>query len=240
MSLTVAVAQLQSTIGDLTGTVADHVAQIREAAAGGASVVVFPELSLTGYDPELIDLQTLRIGPDDLLVQPLRRVCRELRIQAFVGAPVAPADPEAFLPEIGVLSIDASGTARHAYSKQHLAVGEIGLFSAGRRPGRLTLGGLRTSLAVCADAATPEHPQQEAAAGAQVYLLGALYLMGAENRITEQMARITGLGMWAVLAQHSGGTGIGPACGGSGIWSPDGRVVARLGTGPGVAVATVG
>jgi predicted amidohydrolase len=73
-----------------------------------------------------------------------------------------------------------------------------------------------------------------------VYLLGALYLMGAENRITEQMARITGLGMWAVLAQHSGGTGIGPACGGSGIWSPDGRVVARLGTGPGVAVATVG
>jgi hypothetical protein len=39
-----------------------------------------------------------------------------------------------------------------------------------------------------------------------------------------------------MLAQYSGGTGGGPACGLSGGWRPDGTEAVRLGAGPGTAV----
>ncbi len=65
----------------------------------------------------------------------------------------------------------------------------------------------------------------------------ALYVIGTEQRLEEQMVAVTRAGMWAVLAQFSGGTGGGPECGLGGAWRPDGTPVARFGAGPGMALA---
>lgn len=52
----VALGQINTTVGDLRGNVDLMVATAREAAGRGAEVVVFPELSLTGYPPrDLVD-----------------------------------------------------------------------------------------------------------------------------------------------------------------------------------------
>lgn len=45
----VALAQIAPRLGDLAGNLELHAARVREAAAGGADLVVFPELGLTGY-----------------------------------------------------------------------------------------------------------------------------------------------------------------------------------------------
>ena len=47
----IALAQTNSTVGDLCGNAKRILAFARRAADGGANVVVFPELSLTGYPP---------------------------------------------------------------------------------------------------------------------------------------------------------------------------------------------
>lgn len=53
----VALCQLNSTVGDMAGNAARMLAWYRAAALRGASLVVFPELSLTGYPPrDLLDL----------------------------------------------------------------------------------------------------------------------------------------------------------------------------------------
>ena len=44
-----AVAQSIAKPGDLDGSIADHVRLASQAADQGAKLVVFPELSLTGY-----------------------------------------------------------------------------------------------------------------------------------------------------------------------------------------------
>src|SRR3974377_918121 len=50
--LAIAVAQLNSTVGDIAGN-ADKVLRARlKAAAQGADLVVFPELFIAGYPPE--------------------------------------------------------------------------------------------------------------------------------------------------------------------------------------------
>src|SRR6202161_1078915 len=47
----IALAQLNPTVGDLAGNVDRMTRASRDAAARGAEVVVFPELSVTGYPP---------------------------------------------------------------------------------------------------------------------------------------------------------------------------------------------
>ncbi|HEX2627216.1 MAG TPA: nitrilase-related carbon-nitrogen hydrolase [Candidatus Limnocylindrales bacterium] len=48
-TLRIALAQVAPTLGDLEANLARHHALIRDARAGGAGLVVFPELGLTGY-----------------------------------------------------------------------------------------------------------------------------------------------------------------------------------------------
>ncbi|WP_232441206.1 NAD+ synthase [Burkholderia ubonensis] len=54
--LTVTLGQINPTVGDLEGNIALMLAVARKARAAGADMVVFPELSLTGYSPaDLLD-----------------------------------------------------------------------------------------------------------------------------------------------------------------------------------------
>jgi NAD+ synthase/NAD+ synthase (glutamine-hydrolysing) len=47
----IALGQINTTVGDLRGNTDRMVGMARQAAAGGAELVVFPELSVTGYPP---------------------------------------------------------------------------------------------------------------------------------------------------------------------------------------------
>ena len=126
-ALHIAAVQCVEHPGDLAGTAAEHGRQIAEAADAGADVVLFPELSLTGYEPELIDLHRISIPVNSPLLDPISTSCRQRRVHALVGAPTGTGP----LPQIGVLHVDPRGTVRFAYAKQHLQVGEVGIFSGG-------------------------------------------------------------------------------------------------------------
>ncbi|MFX7858146.1 nitrilase-related carbon-nitrogen hydrolase, partial [Acinetobacter baumannii] len=52
MTVTVALAQINCTVGDFAGNAARIVAAAREAHQAGARILLTPELSLTGYPPE--------------------------------------------------------------------------------------------------------------------------------------------------------------------------------------------
>jgi NAD+ synthase/NAD+ synthase (glutamine-hydrolysing) len=55
----IALGQIDTTVGDLTGNVDRMIRAAREAAAAGAEMVVFPELSVTGYPPrDLVEKPT--------------------------------------------------------------------------------------------------------------------------------------------------------------------------------------
>lgn len=230
--LRIAAVQCVAHPGDIAGTAAEHARQIASAADDGAGVVLFPELSLTGYEPDLIDLHGIRIAVDDPVLQPLSRICQQRRVHALVGVPTSGSA----LPQIGVLHIDARGTVRLTYAKQHLHVGEIGIFGAGPTGSLLDIGGWRLALSIGSDVAVAAHPAAARRAGADAYLVGGLYVIGSEQRLAGQMEQAGRQRMWVMLAQYSGGTGGGPACGLSGGWRPDGSEAVRLGAGPGIAL----
>ena len=142
-------------------------------------------------------------------------------------------------PRIGVLHISPTGAIAPAYNKCHLDTGEIGIFAAGTAAGLIDIDGWRIGLAVGRDASVPGHAERLIRMGADVYAVAALFRLGSDERMAGQMAAAAARGLWVVLAQYCGGTGGGPACGRSGVWSPGGEEQVRLGTAPGLAVVDV-
>jgi NAD+ synthase (glutamine-hydrolysing) len=67
-SMRIVLGQINSTVGDLGGNVDLMIAAARRAAGAGAELVVFPELSLTGYPPrDLVEKQSfLERGEEQL------------------------------------------------------------------------------------------------------------------------------------------------------------------------------
>lgn len=221
-SLTVAVAQPSCAARDVAANAVSHAALVR--AAPTARVIVFPELSLTGYE-----LDAPVVAPDDPRLTPVIEACAETGALALAGAPVGPGR------HIGVLAIDGGG-ARVAYRKMFLGGAEPEHLEPGGAPAVITVDGVRLGLAVCRDTGVPEQAARTAALGIDAYLAGVLD-NADELRVQDERARriAAAHGVWVAFASFAAPTGFGYAAAGgrSRIWAPDGRVVAAAGPAPG-------
>jgi carbon-nitrogen hydrolase len=145
--LSVAVAQPPCVPHDVAANARAHAGAVRRA---GARVVVFPELSLTGYE-----LDAAAVDPADERLAPLTEACAETGVIALAGAPVA--EPAGGRPTyIAVLAFDQGG-ASVAYRKMWLGEEEAVRFTPGPEPARIIVDGWRLGLAVCKDTGVPEH-----------------------------------------------------------------------------------
>ncbi|MGF6835366.1 putative amidohydrolase [Paenarthrobacter sp. TE4293] len=230
--------------------VAAHVVLVEQAHALGARLVLFPELSLTGYDLEAFggpgaSSRPTPLGPpspwlsdDDARLQPLRDVCARTKTTAVIGAAWRAADQT---PRLASLIIGPDGSVRPVF-KTHLHGAERDLFVPGSGPEIVDVDGWRVAFAVCADAAYPTHAGAAADAKADVYAVSALYTGGEELRLGLHMgARSMDHRMFGLLANLGGETPLGASCGLSGAWGPDGAAVARAaGTGTEIAMVTLG
>lgn len=228
----IAVAQPRCIAGDVAANALAHAATVR---AAGARVVIFPELSLTGYE-----LDAPAIAAGDPRLQPLVEACAESATLALAGAPVP---GEAARSHIAMLAVDGGG-ARVAYRKLFLGGAEPRRFSPGTGPAVLEVDGWRLGLAICRDTGIPRHAADTAALGIDAYVAGVLESADDAPVIDERARRIaTAQGVWVAIASFAGSTGGGysRAAGCSGIWAPGGVVMARAGAEPGgIARARLG
>ena len=199
--------------------------------AAHARVVVFPELSLTGYE-----LDAPELSPDDPRLTPIVDACAASGSIALVGAPVGGDEGT---HHIGILAIDGTRAAV-AYRKVWLGGDEPYHFRSGPGPAVVEVDGWRLGLAVCMDTGVPSHAAQTAALGIDAYVAGLLETAADAAVVGERARRVaTDHSVWVAIASFAGSTGGGydEAAGGSGVWDRDGRVVAEAGTEPG-AIAT--
>jgi len=221
--LLLAVAQPECVPYDVAANASAHADLVRRA---GARVVVFPELSLTGYE-----LDAPPLAADDPRLGPLVEACADTGSVALAGAPVAG-------PHIGMLAVDGTG-ARVAYRKMWLGGVEPDRFAPGAGPAVLDVDGWRLGLAICKDTGVPRHAADTAALGIDAYVAGILE-SAPDMPVQEERAQrvVTDHGVWLALASFAGSTGGGfaDAGGRSSIRDPAGVVVARAGTGTGEVV----
>lgn len=229
-AFTLAAAQSISIAGDVPANIERHLAFMRVAAQQGVQLLVFPELSLTGYEPSLA--AELAIAPEDKMLAPLREMARELRMTAVVGMPIRLTPQAGVL--IGALVLGADGSLA-VYTKQHLHAGEEVAFVAGQGGEALEWGDDRIALAVCADFSHASHPRAAAQAGATVYAAGVLI---SEGGYATDSALLQGYaaehGLLVLMANHGGPSGGWTCAGRSAIWAADGSLLAAV---PGVGDA---
>ncbi|WP_053139844.1 carbon-nitrogen hydrolase family protein [Pseudomonas sp. MIACH] len=229
-AFTLAAAQSISIAGDVPANIERHLAFMRVAAQQGVQLLVFPELSLTGYESSLA--AELAIAPEDKMLAPLREMARELRMTAVVGMPIRLTPQAGVL--IGALVLGADGSLA-VYTKQHLHAGEEVAFVAGQGGAALEWGDDRIALAVCADFSHASHPRAAAQAGATVYAAGVLISEGGyatDSALLQGYAAEHGLLM--LMANHGGPSGGWTCAGRSAIWAADGSLLAAV---PGVGDA---
>ena len=218
-SLTIAVAQPPTAAYDVAGNAVAHAAAVREA---DARVVVFPEMSLTGYE-----LDADLVAPDDPRLAPIVEACAGKGTIALVGAPTPG-------PHIGVLRIDGDG-ARAVYGKVYLHGTEAERFTPGE-PAVLDVDGWRLGLAVCRDTGIPEHAARTAALGIDGYVAGVVHHDHEADVHGDRAKRVAAdHGVWVATAAFAGPTGGGftRTSGRSGIWDAQGDVIAQAGPQPG-------
>jgi NAD+ synthase (glutamine-hydrolysing) len=161
-----ALAQIDTTVGDLDGNRDRILARLAEARDAGADIALFPELAITGYPPE------------DLLLRPsfvraaersLAQVAKEAKggIVAFVGVPHLDRDL------YNACAVCADGEVKAIYRKRFLP--NYGVFDEHRyfAPGRdlflLAHGEALIGPTVCEDMWQPGPPATDLAlAGAQL------------------------------------------------------------------------
>jgi len=180
-----ALAQINTTVGDLDGNRACILARLAEAKDAGADIALFPELAVTGYPPE------------DLLLRPsfvraaersLAQIAREARgIVAFVGVPHLDRDL------YNACAVCAAGEVKALYRKRFLP--NYGVFDEHRyfAPGRdlflLQHGEALIGPTVCEDVWQPGPPATDLAlAGAQLIVnISASPFHVGKDREREQM-----------------------------------------------------
>ena len=221
--LSVAAAQPRCEARDLPANALAHAEAI---LAAGARLVLFPELSLTGYE-----LEADPVAVTDPALATIVEACHAAGSIALVGAPVE----EEGRKYIAALRVDGERVSV-VYRKSHPGGDELKRFSAGDGPTVIDVDGWRVGLGICKDTGMAEHTAGTAALGVDVYLAG---LVHAREELDEQDARgpriAAACRSYVVFASFAGPTGGGydTTAGASTIWASDGTVLARASSAPG-------
>jgi len=161
--LQIALCQMNAVVGDIAGNERAILDAIGRARDGGAQLVLFPELALTGYPPE--DLLLKEHFLRDARAALDRLAAATAGIVALVGFPEREDDV------YNALAVLADGAVQAIYRKVHLpnygVFDEQRYFQSGTGPALIELGDAKIGLTICEDIWEPGPPAStEARAGA--------------------------------------------------------------------------
>ena len=222
----VALAQINTTVGDIDGNVRKILSTLGRAQELGAGYTLFPELAITGYPPEdLLHKEHFIEANLDAL---------EL-VSAACGTPTLVG----YVDRVGdnlynAMAMCGNGMVLQRYHKRRLpnygVFDEERYFSAGEAPGLTELGGTMMANTICEDVWVPELAAEAAEMGAQViFNISASPFHAGKGAEREAMLceRARANGVWLAYCNLVGGQDELVFDGRSVIISPSGEVIAR-------------
>lgn len=218
----ICVAQTNPVRGNIEQNIESHQKLIRLAASNNAGLIVFPELSLTGYEPELA--KDLATTADDRRLDVFQILSNTHQIIIGVGLPTKTATAVAIS-----MIIFQPHQSRQTYSKKWIHADEEPYFTGDSCFTGLLGGEARIALAICYELSVPEHAEQAFRNGAKVYLVSVSKTVGGIDKALERLSEIARTYSMTVLMSNQVGLAEGQACAGkTSIWRSDGVWAAHL------------
>ena len=163
----IAVAQINTTVGDFAGNAARIRGAVDTARAGGAKLVVTPEMSLSGYPAE--DLWLRDDFCDQCVAELMKLAPHCLDVAVIVGYPHREGRTR-----YNAAAVLRGGRIEKFYFKQRLpnykVFDEKRYFEVGNRPCVIEVDGRKVALTICEDLWFPEPAAQAKAAEAQLLI----------------------------------------------------------------------
>jgi len=191
-TLTIAIGQVNPTVGDIEGNVAIVERARQRAAADGAELLVLPELVITGYPPE--DL-VLRPAFQDAAL----RAVETLAGRTGEGGPAlligAPWRDQGRLYNAALL-LDRGQIAARRYKHvlpNYGVFDELRVFAPGPPPGPIAFRGVRLGVMVCEDMWSPDVAETLSESGAQILIVinGSPFELNKDDvRLNHAVARV--------------------------------------------------
>ena len=207
MSLRIAAAQLNQTVGDFDGNARQIIEAARSAAAAGARVLLTPELSLCGYPPEDLLLRPAFYDRCSQAIATIAEQTRGLDLRLLVGVPLVREGLRyngAVLIHRGAIVAD--------YAKHDLpnydVFDEERYFEPDNRPLVFEVEGVRFGVVICEDFWFGYAPECSRAAGAQVLLAlnaSPFHMNKQHVRLDTARQNVSALGMPMLAANLVGG-----------------------------------
>ena len=233
MTVKVAIAQMNSTVGDLAGNRAKIVDLARRAHAAGADIVLTPELSLVGYPPEDLLLRNAFYAKTQQTFAALAQDLTQFPdLHVVVGLPL---QDDAGLVRHNAASVLVNGQVLGTYRKHDLpnttVFDEKRYFSSSDQAFVFAVKGVRFGINICEDTWFAHAPPRARAAGAQVLLVpnGSPYHMNKLHlRYDTMRQNVCAQGMSLVYANLVGGQDELIFDGDSFVMNADGVICAQL------------
>ncbi len=194
MSVIVAIAQINSTVGDLAGNSERIAAAARRAADQGADIVLTPELSLVGYPPEDLLLRRSFYAKSSAALTALAAELSGLKdLHVIVGYPLTEEGSNGEFVNYNAASVLKEGAIVATYRKHALpnytVFDEKRYFTPSDEACTFDVKGTRFAINICEDTWFPDMPAKAKAAGAQVLLVpnASPYHMNKEHLRIEVM-----------------------------------------------------
>jgi len=159
--LRIALAQINTTVGDLAGNVQKIVAYLERAREVGADLVAFPELAITGYPPEDLLLKPSFVAANRAAVEEIAAATQGLT--AVVG--FADVDEDVYNAAAVLHDGALAGVYHKHYLPTYSVFDEDRTFRAGDANPVFVLGDVAVGVSICEDIWYPGGPPQIQAAG---------------------------------------------------------------------------
>ena len=204
--LAIALAQLNPTVGDVTGN-AEKVSRARATAAGqGADLVMFPELFISGYPPE------------DLVLKPAFQAACRSAVEALARETVSGPAVLVGVPWVEdgklynaylLLKGGKIAAARYKVDLPNYGVfDEKRVFVPGPMPGPVSFHGVRIGIPICEDIWGPDPVECVAETGGEILLVpnASPYRRGViDERLNVAVPRVVESGLPLVYLNMVGG-----------------------------------
>jgi len=205
--LRLALAQLNPTVGDLTGNAERARAARAQAAEAGADLVCFSELFICGYPPEDLILKPA-------FVDAARRTVEELAADTADGGPavlIGTPWPGEEKPHNSVALLEG-GVVRDVRHKVELpnygVFDEKRIFNPGEMPGPISFRGVRIGVPICEDIWIEDVCECLAETGAEMLIVpngSPFTLTKQQTRQNVAVARVAETGLPLVYVNQIGG-----------------------------------
>jgi len=228
----ISAAQTRPKYLDIEANLLDHYRLIEIAAANGSDLIVFPELSITGYELEKSDM--LAFSLQDFRLDELSKLSETNQMIIIAGAPIR-INSDLFIGEF-ILLPDRTITI---YTKHFLHSGEDKYYKSSLDYDPIIrLGSGKISFAICADIENPSHPESASKKGADYYFPSIFYspngIDGAHRKLGDYAKQYS----FNILMSNFCGESMGlPAAGRSAFWNNRGELIGKMNDKPGLLIA---